>query len=175
MFPTRLNLLSPQKKKSLEKMARFQFTKGLFEIILIAVSIIAIILLGSQFVLQNYFSALTENIVSIDSLHAEDIREIRKVNHLIRQTYDIQKQYKQWTPLIQTLTIDTINGIALDTIRINQLTKTVTFIGRAETREIFLDYQQSLEDNEYLANIISPISGLTQKQDIPFSISANLK
>ncbi len=175
MFPLRLNLLSPQKKKHLSKMTRFQFIKGLLEILLIVASLIAIILLGSQFVLQNYFSALTENIVSVNSEHAEEIREIRKVNHLVQQTNDIQKQYKTWTPLINALLADTTTGITIDNVMIDQSTKTVTFVGSAATREIFLEYQQALEQHEYLANIVSPISGLTQKENIPFSISATLK
>lgn len=175
MFPIRLNLLSPRKKKHLSKMTRFQFVKGLLEILLIVASVIAIVLLGSQYVLQNYFSALTENIVSVNSGHAEEIRDIRQVNHLLQQTSDIQKQYKQWTPLVHALTHNTTNGITLDTVNIDQSTKTVTFIGTARTREIFLDYQQTLEENSYLADIISPISGLTQKENIPFSISATLR
>ena len=175
MFPIRLNLLSPRKKKHLSKMTRFQFVKGLLEILLIVASIIGIILLGSQYVLQNYFSALTENIVSVNSGHSEEIREIRQVNHLMQQTNDTQKQYKQWTPLIHALTENTTKGITLDTINIEQVAKTITFMGAAKTREIFLDYQQSLEDNVHLADIISPISGLTQKEDISFSISATLK
>ena len=59
MHPIRLNLLSPQKKTYLRRMSRFQFTKSIFEILLITASVSAIILLGSQSVLQTYFAELT--------------------------------------------------------------------------------------------------------------------
>ncbi len=175
MFPIRLNVLSPEKKHLIKKMTRFQFFKNLLEIFLIVTTIIAMTLLGSQFVLQNYFSALTENIVSINSQHAEDLREIRQINHLLKNTHNIQLNYYHWTPLINDLSASIIPGITLESLHIDQTEKNVIFTGHAKTRELFLSFQESLEHNSRLEKIVSPISGLTKKEHIPFSISASLK
>lgn len=175
MYPLRNNLLSPRKKALIKRMTHIQFVKSLLEILLIFVSIIGIVLLGAQYVLEDYFSQLTSNTVSINNEHAEEIRDIMRINQLISNTQTIQKDYTLWSPIVHDmLKATTYEGVTLSTLTFDKTHKTLTVIGSAQTRELFLAFEKQLSETPALSNIATPISSLTQKENIPFSITATL-
>ncbi|HAT04042.1 MAG TPA: hypothetical protein DCS29_04715 [Candidatus Magasanikbacteria bacterium] len=175
MYPTRLNLLSPNKKSHLKRMSHFQFTKSIFEILLITASVLAMILLGSQMVLQNYFATLTENIVSINNEHREEIREILRINKLLDETHTIQKNFIAWTPYIVTLSSSLPDGVILNSLSFDKKEKKIVITGQADTRETFLQLQEKLATVPFLSNVKLPVSDLTKRENIGFNISANLE
>jgi len=54
MIPSRLNLLSPEKRQHLKNMVFFQFIKGILEVLLIIACAAGIILLGARTILENF-------------------------------------------------------------------------------------------------------------------------
>jgi len=156
-------------------MSHFQFIKGVFEILLITASVLAMILLGSQTVLQTYFAELTENVVAVNSEHIEEIREILRVNKLLDQTQNVQKGYIAWTPLIEEVASSTPQGVTLSSFTIDKIGQKMTLSGYAQTRDIFLQFQNELRGISFVSDINSPLSDLTKPENIAFNITATLK
>jgi len=175
MYPIRLSLLSPQKKKHLKKMANFQFLKNMFEIILIITSIVAMVILGSQTILQQHFINITENIISISNQHVDTSRTIGKINKLLQDTSNIQKSYISWPSMVLEVASSTPDNVILSHLSMDDVEKKVSIAGQAKTRNSFLEFEQNLKKLEFIENIQSPLSGLTQKEDVSFTITADLK
>ncbi|PLX26598.1 hypothetical protein C0581_04160 [Candidatus Parcubacteria bacterium] len=174
MYPIRLNLLSPSKKAHLKRMSHFQFIKSIFEILLITTSVLAMILLGSQTVLQTYFAELTENVVAVNNEHVEETREILRINKLLEEVQQVQKGYIAWTPLVAEIASSTPHGVTLSNFNIDMSSKKMTLSGYAETRDIFLQFQDELRGISFVSSINSPLSDLTKPEDIAFNITASL-
>src|SRR3989339_967385 len=119
MIPSRLNLLSPEKRQHLKNMVFFQFIKGILEVLLIIACAAGIILLGARTILENYFSDLTSTIVFIQSQHVKTNREVRDINAVIKNLYGIQKEFKPITVLIPDIAAAVPTGIVLNTLQIN--------------------------------------------------------
>lgn len=175
MLPLRNNLLSPSKKDHLAQLLQIQFLKNMLEMVFIMISIIGIVFLGSQRILQNYFTSLTESMVSVQDGHGEEIQEIQRINKTLHTISNIQKQYFTWTPLLMTLGHATTNGIVLNNVSIDQKTKKITIDGHATDRDDFLQYQEALKKLPQVAEIQSPLSDLTKVENFSFTILVSLK
>lgn len=155
-------------------MLKIQFLKNMLELVCIMTSIVGIMLLGSQRVLQNYFSSLTESMVSVRDEHGAEIQEIQRINKTLRTVSNIQKQYYTWTPLLISLGSATPQGITLNNLSIDQKMNTIRIDGHATNREVFLSYQDTLKQLDIIKEINSPLSDLTKIENFSFTISVTL-
>jgi len=156
-------------------MANFQFLKNMFEIVLIVTSIAAIVILGSQTILQQHFSNITENIISINNEHIDTSRTIGKINKLLQSTSDIQKLYTSWAPMAAALASSTPDDVILNNLSMDNKDKKLSVAGQAKTRDAFLEFENNLKKLEFIDNVQSPLSGLTQREDVSFTITADIK
>jgi len=175
MLPTRLNLLLPTKKKYLKRMIYVQFIKSLLETLLVTICISSIIILGGRWILQEHFNSLIENITSISNQHIGTNKIIIDINKTLNETEEIQEKYILWTPIIADFVNSIPEDITLSSIDMDKEKKIFTISGTAENRESLLNFQQTLENLPSIANAPIPISQLTTKESISFSINANLK
>lgn len=175
MIPLRNNLLSPEKKEHLIHMVRIQFLKNIFEVLLVVSSIVGIILLGSERILQNYFTSLTESMISVQNRHSQEVQEIRHINKTLQQVENIQKQYYVWTPLLLSLSEATNSGIVLNNLSVDQKNKHISLEGHATNRETFLIYQKKIKQLENIKDAQSPLSDLTKIENFSFTLSIDLK
>lgn len=175
MIPSRLNLLSPEKRQHLKNMVLFQFIKGILEILLIIACAAGIILLGARTILENYFSELTNTIVFMQSQHVKTNREVRDINAIINNLYGIQKEFKPITTLIPDIAAAVPAGVVLNTMQVNPENKTITLSGEADTRDNLLRMEENIEKIEWVRSVDLPLSQLTKKDKIPFSLSAAMK
>lgn len=175
MIPSRLNLLSPEKRKHLKNMVFFQFIKGILEVLLIIACAAGIVLLGARTILENYFSDLTSTIVFIQSQHIKTNREVRDINVIINNLDSIQKEFKPITPLIPDIAGGVPAGVVLNIMQINPENKTVALGGEANTRDNLLRMEEYIEKIEWIQSVDLPLSQLTKKDKIPFSLSATMK
>jgi len=173
MIPHRLNLLSPQKRRTLKKMVNFQFTKSLLELMLFVLSCTGIALLGGQWTLQNYFNEVTGHIVSITNKYAQQNLEIKDINLDLIKAEKIQEEYTLWTPKILELTNQIPDNIILSNLSFNL--DSLNIIGTAQTRNDLLNLANNLKNIEWLDDIQIPPEQLTQKDNIQFSISPKIK
>lgn len=174
MLPTRLNLLPPDKKKLLHRMIYFQFTKNTLETALFILCIIGIALLGCRWVLQNYTAELSAKITTASSRNVETDRKIKNINQSLLQLEEIQQNYNLWTPTMAEITKGVPPGVNLINLSIDFNNQSITFAGQADTREALLKLQEQLKTLEIISDIQIPLSILTEKKDIPFSISTKL-
>lgn len=172
MYPTRINLLSPEKRKYLRRMIYIQFTKNTLTSIVFVFCLSGITLLGGQSVLQEYFNDVSSNLIATNSRHAEKNKKIKEVNNILTQTDAIQQIYTNWSPIVINLTNTIPKGIIVDSLSFNSLNHTFIINGTASTREDLLQMQTNLNNLEFIKNVDIPLSQLTEKANISFSISA---
>ncbi len=175
MIPLRLNLLSPAKRHHLHTMVCFQFIKSILEIILIMACLAGMTVLGAQLILQNYFNDLSNTISFMQSQRLQSNREVRAINQTLSDIDKIQKDYRQVTPSLAKLLPLMPDGIVLSSLAMDMETKQIVFTGTADKRDVLLNFKQSLEANMEIFGIDLPLSQLTIKQNLPFSLIAKLK
>lgn len=175
MYPIRLNLLSPQKKHHLKRMALFIFFKNILEVTLVIVTVVAVVLISGRWFLQNYFNELTEKLVT-DGNQKSDINiRIKEVNHVLKDISLTQREYVQWSPTIQDIAAIVPVTISMDSMILDRDAQLYTFTGIAATRTDLLDFQKKLQSLPFIAKVELPLSQLTEKEQIPFIITAALK
>lgn len=174
MFPSRINLLAPDKKDNLIKIRNFQFVKSIFEVILLLISILAIFLLLSQWILQNYFNILTTNVVDISGEKTKEIRLISQINGLVKETNNLQKKYNSFVPILLEISEKTPSGIKFNSLNIKLSDKKIIINGNAETRKEFIDFKNNLELVSFVKTAFSPLSDLAKQTNIDFNITLEL-
>ena len=174
MIPHRLNLLPPDKKKRLKKMINFQFLKNIAGIFLIILSVMGIFLLGGQWVLEDYYSKLTENVLSLSEKHSNTNNTIKEINNTLIKVDKIQKEYINWTPKILEITESIPDDIEISKININQKNE-ITLSGWAANRQSLLNLQKTLEQINWLGEFSIPPAQLTEKENINFSFIIPIK
>jgi hypothetical protein len=98
---------------------------------------------------------------------------IKELNSQISVLQNLQKRYVSWSPLISKFTSMTPSGIKLSSLIFDQKTSTLNFIGQAETRDAYIQYEKILQQSDLVSDVVFPLQ--TKKSDISFSISVNLK
>lgn len=178
MYPTRLNLLSPEKKKNLERVIVFQFLKNILEIFLVVVSISAVYILASQHLLEKFFHELTNNGPTVYTQYTSIDRKIKRVNAILRDVADIQQEYIIWSPEVIRVVAAIPVGVRLTSLDMRPTEKTFSLTGYAQTRNDLLDLQSQLEKIDCVGTcrISVPISlsQLIKKNDISFSLIATI-
>ena len=172
MKPTRLNLLPEHKRSHLQRLIFVQFFKNGLESIVLILCISGIILLRAQWVLQDHFNDLNESIAVSNNAQASKNLEIKAVNRIITQTDLLQKNYTLWTPILEAINDSIPPGIVLSNLALETKNNRYTFTGKANTREDLLALQTMLESLDFIKSVDIPLSQLTAKQQVPFSIVA---
>ena len=175
MIPVRLNFLSPNKRRNLQTMVIFQLGKSVLEIILIVMCLIGIGLLGAQSVLQDYFNDLSGTIAFTQSRHQQTNREVKEINQTIIQLEKIQAGYKSFLPLFPSLFTNLPNYIYLDGLNVNLEKGSLTLSGFAKKRDQLLNYKKTLEGLTWVKKIDWPLSQITKKDDLPFTLELEIK
>lgn len=175
MYPLRINLLTPDKKKHLIQVAQFKFVQNILQVVLVAISFEAICLMLSIILLQIYFSGIASNVVNVSNKYTAQSKDIISINQLTQKVDKIQQQYHPVTPTLMAVADLVPKGIVLNALNIDYEKKTISFSGLADTRQNFLDFQKALNDSTIFLHAESPVSDLTKKENIAFNINANLK
>jgi Tfp pilus assembly protein PilN len=175
MLPVRLNLLAPPKRAIARRLVYAQFARNMIEIAVFLASFAGIVLLQSFFILQEHLTDLSIKLTAISHNQSLQNKEIKSVNDTLRQTDALQKQYTQWSRVIPEVLGAIPNGITLSTLILSAPGNSYSFAGVASTRNDLLSFQKNLQSLPNVASAVVPISQLTDKENISFSISATLK
>jgi len=175
MIPVRLNFLSPRKCHNLETMVIFQLSKSVLEIVLIVICLIGMGLLGAQSILQDYFNDLTGTVALTQNQHQQTNQEVKEINQVINQLTKIQTDYKPFLPIFPLLFNNLPNDIYLNSFNINLEKNNIVISGFAKTRDHLLDYKKTLESQSCIKTINWPLSQITKKEDLPFTLELNMK
>lgn len=105
------------------------------------------------------------------SARSKELRALAATAREIR-TYISQPRYQ--SKILDALSNHGNAGVFLETITITQ-TGEVLLNGKADTRSALLEFESTLRNSPYLANISFPFSNIIRESNISFSIRGNLK
>lgn len=170
-----LNLLPNEKKNSLERIVRFVFVRDILEIVILAYTLLAIILVWSWVVLQEDYNSLSESAMLVNREYSRQNQDIRKINTAIKSVNNASINYLPLSPKIDEIITKLPNNIKLSAINLDRKTNSFTLSGTALTRTDLINYQQDLRQITWLEKTDTPTSQLFQKENINFEIKGKLK
>ncbi|MEK7644156.1 MAG: hypothetical protein AAB390_02530 [Patescibacteria group bacterium] len=176
MYPTRLNLLSVEKKKNLDKLIIAQFIKSILELFLVVICFCAVFILISQNIMEIFYRSLSNNSSLVNAYYSSTNDKIKYINNVLKDANDIQSEYVVWTALIAELTDTIPPEITLSSLTMNKAAGQFTFSGLAKTRESLIVWQKNISglncSGACRVMMEIPSSQLTQKNDIHFNLTA---
>lgn len=172
MYPTRINLLSTEKRKYLRRMIYFQFIKNTLTSLVIVFCISGITLLSGQWILQEYFNDVSGNLVATNGYQNGKNKKIKETNDLISQINALQQVNTQWSNTMVQIGNAIPDKVVLKNLSLNSENKIFIFSGTADTRADLLEMQTNLEQLDFIENVDIPLSQLTEKENLLFTISA---
>jgi Tfp pilus assembly protein PilN len=168
-----LNLLPSQKKQEIQTIEIFSLLKNLIILILFITIIIAILLLLAKLSLQNFFNDVVDN----NTLTTRNIKiyneDINDFNQKLNAVEKIQADYLRWSQIIIALTQLIPNNTVVTDLTINK--EKIVILGLAKNRQDLLNLKNNLENSDILKNVVIPLENLLQKENISFSIKADIK
>lgn len=169
MLPTRLNLLSPQKKQFLRHLVTVQFLRHLLELALFLTVLVCIMFLGGEWVLENHFSSVGFNHTLVTSGHSKINQEIQKINKQLGRVQTLQKQFHPQSPLVYEVMKQIPPGIDVHSADFTK--STIIISGKATSREILLALRDNLTTLTFVQGIDIPLSNLTEKENVEFVLT----
>lgn len=169
-----LNLLSPQEKTASLLLWKYVIVKNVIMIVLTLSAVISIVLFGAKLVLiqksaevqaQTELTNITQNKIN---------QKIDFYNNQIKTINQIQENYVAWPDLLYLFNQLITEGINLQKTNFDINENMITITGIADTRDNLLNFKNSLERCELITNITLPLNTLLKKQDINFTITADL-
>ena len=101
-------------------------------------------------------------------------KELKALTTTLREIRIYTSQPHYPSKILDTLANHKNAGISLETITITE-TGGVLLNGKADTRKALLEFEGTLRNSPYLADITSPLSNIIRESNINFSIQGNLK
>lgn len=102
------------------------------------------------------------------------VESIRKINEKLSAIKAIEDGYTPLSPVVHDILVRIPEGIVLDSFSIDADLRTVLFLGVAQTRDALIALRTEIEKIPYFADWTSPVSDLTQRENIEFDFSATL-
>jgi len=143
-------------------------------IILTLSIVIAIVLFGAKLVLMQ---KLTEVKVQTELTNISQNKINEKINFYndeIKTIDQIQKNYVVWSDILYLFNQLITAGVTLQKTNFDSNENMITVSGIADTRDDLLNFKNNLESCELMANITLPLNTLLKKQNIDFTITADL-
>lgn len=170
-----LNLL-PQSRKVSQRRAyiakQLQFLTG---VTVVATSCAVVMLLTSDWLLQRWLGNFATS-SNTDLISTEERSELKtivdEVALLTTAAQPILVQQPQILPDLINLLQPTPTGIQLHSLSLDYVEEKLELAGSAATRDDLVAYQQVLTAITGVHQVSLPLSDLTQKDNVPFSIHA---
>lgn len=167
--------MAPEKRKHIDRMLYFQFAKGALETLLVVLCMIAIVLMGGLWVLQSHFNDLVAQLTIVTNQQTTKNTKMKEINTVLRRVEQIQAEHMSWVPRMADLAQMTPAGIVINNAQLDRNNNTYTLSGSALTRDTLLHFEQQLESLPYVEEVQVPLSQLIEKEDIRFTITAQLE
>ncbi len=175
MMDIKINLLSPNKQKHLERMVKFIFSKYILEIVIFFAAIIASFMIWSWIILQEGFAQLAATSATVNKEYLSQNKDIRDINFKIKNIQKSSQSYNPLTPYLRDVMNNLPANIKLVSFYINITNKEVILQGVAKTRQDLLNYQTELLKIGWLSAVSTPVSKLFQKENISFEFKTGIK
>ena len=170
-----LNIIPPQLKKEIKIKTVYAALKDFYAILFINICFLGIILLASLGVIQAHFVKTIKNSSLLTKSVENYEQQIKEINTKINEVEKIQAEAVNWSYLLSLLWEQTPKGIFFNKISLNKDKNSLILNGLSDTRENLLVLKSLIEDSGYFKNINFPISNLLKKENVNFTISAEIK
>lgn len=168
-----INLIPSKQKAELRLFSFYIVLKKTILLILFSIIVIAIVLLATKIILQDYFTTMiseSSQSISISKLTSPKIKEFK--NELIK-IGEIQKNYYAWTKFFIKFNDLVDNGITIEQLMISRDGE-LKIACAAKKRDDLLNFKNNLDKSEMFTNKFEiPLEVLLDKENIKFSF--NLK
>jgi Tfp pilus assembly protein PilN len=169
-----LNLLPPEKKKVLTDIFYILYSKVMVEVLLGYSLIIAVTLFLASYTLSQNMHNFKEQTASIDREYQKINQQVVQINEELARIYYVRQTTSDWSNRLASFFNLNPVGVTLTGVDWSPQSRSFTIRGKAKSRDEFLRYKSELEGLPYLSNIQTPISTLIAKENIDFSLSAEL-
>ncbi len=171
MYPTRLNVISPQKQRHIRRMLMLGFMQNVVAIMFIVCAIFSIFTIFAQVFLQSYFADVTLQSLRTQNPTKQINERVVAVNNTLQTAHAIQAGYNHWSPLVVLIANTIPDTIAIQKIRFVHSSNLLELVGTAPSRESLLGLKNSLESLDEIERVTVPLSDLTKQDEIHFSLS----
>lgn len=169
-----LNLLSHEKKEELKFRKIYSIGKDFTFVIFIFAILISIMLSIANIILVNTFNNTVSNSYLLGNSDHSFKKELNEVNKTLAGIKKIQSGFKEYDDLLLEITGYMPKNVSLSYLSIDSLSNKVSFKGHALLRENLLELKNNLENSDIFKNIESPVANLLEKENINFTITADL-
>ncbi len=175
MYPIKINLLSNEKRKYLNRMIYIQFVKNTFISIVFVFCLSGMTLLGGQSVLQEYFNSVSSVLTMSNSVRSAENKQIQDVNNIIKRTEALEAVNNLWAEKIVEFGNAVPAGVTIKNMGIFKDRNEINISGLAQNRDALLELKENVSELDFIENMEIPLSQLTEKEDINFSITIKMK
>lgn len=169
-----INLLPPSKRKSIFNIYILYYLQLFLEILLGYTIIISVIFIFSYNFLTNSLKDFEQTTISMDAEYATINKKIIEVNKILKKIDRIQSNNVDWSNYLYQILSTSHDGITISGMDMQKQAKTLIITGRANTRNQLLIFKDTLTNLNFLKNVELPVSALTAKQNIDFTLNADL-
>ncbi len=169
-----LNLLPPEKKKILTHIYLVLYSRFLIEILLFYSLIVAISLIFANQYLRANLSINQIKTAAADGVYARMNKEIKNVNQQLKNIDAVQSSFVAWSPLMADLLKTVPPAISLSGLDFNKDRDEMMIQGTAKTRDELLTFKERLMALNWIKKLEIPVSSLTTKENVNFTINATL-
>lgn len=174
-----LNLLPQEKQQSLSR--RFYSHFFLWQSCLVLFLIVFyIIVLGGIYGLLGYQIKGAQTALASSNQYNQEAQRLtqyqdvfKRANLLSSEVGRYLDRHHTWGLLLQLLERLTPAGVALTELSTKGYT--VSIIGRAETREAFLDFEAALKGSDCTSDVKVPLSNLFTQTELDFQLDVNVR
>lgn len=174
-----LNLISEKEKKTLKEKGFFIITKGVSSILVVAIIILAGVLFFDKMLLSENIKTIQSDINDQESiiLHQQGNtleQSIKELNSQLQTISGIQNGHTNWMSVIFDFAKLVPNNIQISSLTLDKDAKSFDLKGLAKTRESLLQLQSNLESSSQFTKIESPITNITEKDNITFEYTGQI-
>ena len=173
----RINLLPDEKKQEIRGNRRFAFVlwQGVF---ILSLSILyGWILIGLHITLDSRLKALQ---LETKIKNEDSIIEVQKYGDIFREANDrvefisrFQMEHIRWSRTLLSLNDLVPNGVTME--RISSKDYQLLLAGKAQTRDVLLEFQDKMNASDCFQNAKVPLSDLFSQKDIKFQMDLEVK
>ncbi len=162
-----LNLLPPEKKKSLRQGFVIAFAQSMTLYLFIVVLFLTGTLISVRMTLSNNFKALNQPVS--EDLSASST-EIRQINAYLSRIDAYGSRVVIWSDVLKSILGAVPAGVEVDTLSFTS-DGSVRMTGLAATRDDLLQLKSKLGSLPLVSDVASPLSNLLQKKDVLFEMT----
>jgi len=166
----KLNILPEKLKKEIKLFSFYSILKNILLVFVFITSIMGIVFLLSDEVLQTYINNSGTNRFVLRGNSRNLDEEIKQVEKKIEYVMNIQEEDINWSKLLEDIMSKINDGIVFSKIAVDREKYQLNLFGQAETRSDLIELRGEFEDSDTYLSVDFPIKNILEKNNISFNM-----